>query len=613
MLLLGECDYALEFFKYLDVSKIKPQNLKFFKRIKSNAEKVKFVENLLLEAKAMPKLNVLISKKSDQLAREYRTMGNTHFKKCEFFEALECYNKSLCCSRKNSIDMGLAYGNRSAVYKELKLYHIAIENINKAKNSNYPKEKLSKLEERAKASIKCIEEDNLIYLDQPIVPDFLKITQATNPNHLTIAGCLKLKHDDVYGQCVITDKDLKTGEIVAIEKPFSKCLLFSHAYKRCSNCLCQNFMNLEPCDHCSSAMFCSQKCCNEAHENFHKFECGINDGWSLIFTEILQTANRTFFEALKLVDYDISKLMEMQGNFEKSSVSIFDVDNKKENLLWAVNSLNTNIERCNDEELFDLCSIVAVMTHLFLNFTKLKQILTTNDYKDFYRNFIMKHSLINQANWIGLSYDDVDRVKIENYANGTLPLTSLINHSCAPNIITQTFNDETFLIVNSPIAAGEQLLRSYMPSINHYESNRNERTSNFLPFKFICVCEACKKNYPNFDKLKHMDNFQDYCNFVGNDVLLFRMRYHEYAKKKFPAYCDKIDEFSKHIPCFEVTNSQFLFRQCLQIFTMTPFDMMILRAKNQEELLNRFGKEIEFRMVDINTNQTTHAFPFADF
>lgn len=85
----------------------------------TNAERVLFVTKFLEEFKLFTKLSDV--EKSNELSVQFRENGNLAFKKKQYNEALESYNKSIAYAEvtKNTENLAFAYGNRSAVLFEL--------------------------------------------------------------------------------------------------------------------------------------------------------------------------------------------------------------------------------------------------------------------------------------------------------------------------------------------------------------------------------------------------------------------------------------------------------------------------------------------------------------
>ncbi|KAG5671070.1 hypothetical protein PVAND_001284 [Polypedilum vanderplanki] len=551
--------------------------------IKDNAEKIKFVEKLLLEKNLMPNSEEnMRQNKSENLAKHYRDEGNKHYSKLEFFDALECYNKSLCFCENNSENLAIAYANRSAVYCEMKLYSRALSNIEEALKHNYPQKSIDKLKKREELCKNMLKERMQEPSNVPIGIDHLKLSHESNPKIPFIADCLKLKCDENYGRYVITELDLSAGEIVAIESPFSKIVLSGNKYRYCATCLSDNFFDLIPCDECTSTMFCSEKCKEIGYKKFHRFECTIVDRLKEICTKILSISSQTFFEALYILNSDINQLMK--ATEEAPNVTIFDFDMSnandeklKLNQYMAINSLVTNESQRNAGDFFQRCGIVAILTHLFLNFTRLSDLLNTESAKDFYRKFIFKQTQIAALNYHGI-FDGVYKTKIisdsTQYGSGSYSFCSLINHSCAPNVVRVSYDCKNFVMVNRPIKAGEQLFDNY--GYHHcLEDFHTRQKSLASQYMFHCSCEACKGNYPLFPNLKSVTNTFD--DFIGDDVSKLMHLDLDTAEKRFKDYCNIIDKVDKFYPCREVSALQECILQCFFVFKTTSFKLKLMK------------------------------------
>lgn len=202
------------------------------------------------------------SVKSHIKAESAKTQGNKCYVEKKFFDALEKYNECLCYAEIGSEILGLAYANRSAVYFELQIYDKSLKNIDLARSNGYPNKNAMILDARAQ---KCIEKirsgADAEKANDPF--DFIKLTYESNrSNTLTVSNCLKLKVNDKFGRHIITDRELKVGDIIAIEQPHFKILKSdsryegcedNFRYQRCAFCLKSNLMDLIPCETCSSS------------------------------------------------------------------------------------------------------------------------------------------------------------------------------------------------------------------------------------------------------------------------------------------------------------------------------------------------------------------------
>jgi SET and MYND domain-containing protein 4 len=188
-------------------------------------------------------------KKSNTKAEQLRDYGNDFFTNGEFCQALLAYNFSLCFAKTDTEALGLAYANRSAVYFQLQEYQLCIQNIELAKAHKYPLEKIQKLEQRKKSARR------LIVAGQHKVGDegakFFKMSYAPNPKHPFLAECLDFQEDKDIGKCIITTRDLKPGDVIALIEPAFSLFDNRARLHHCSNCQKNSMiLSLIPCPGC---------------------------------------------------------------------------------------------------------------------------------------------------------------------------------------------------------------------------------------------------------------------------------------------------------------------------------------------------------------------------
>jgi SET and MYND domain-containing protein 4 len=178
--------------------------------------------------------------KHDEYAERFRICGNKCYQKRDFYGALECYNNSLCLAKSES-NLALAYSNRSAVYFEVQEYQHCLENIRLARDHGCPFEKLKEREEKSQNLVKPETDES-----------FFKLSYPANKKLPFVVDCLELCEDEKYGRHIITTKDLKPGDIIAMEETPFKSLTEDGTNIRCANCFKSNKMNLIPFDECIS-------------------------------------------------------------------------------------------------------------------------------------------------------------------------------------------------------------------------------------------------------------------------------------------------------------------------------------------------------------------------
>lgn len=191
--------------------------------------------------------------KCNATADELRNEGNENYNHGHFLEALNFYNRSVCFAEEGSGRLGLAYANRSAVYKDAELYKECLANIELARQHGYPKDKIQKLDEREEKCKKLMEIHRADPKNDPW--NFFKLSHPPNEKIPFIVNCLELKENKKFGRYIVTNSDLKPGDIIAIEEPFYTFTDKNVCFSRCAYCLKSNKLSLIPCMSCTNSKF----------------------------------------------------------------------------------------------------------------------------------------------------------------------------------------------------------------------------------------------------------------------------------------------------------------------------------------------------------------------
>jgi len=207
----------------------------------------------------------MASNKNNATADKLRDDGNTFFREGKYFDSIIKYNESLCRAETGSEKIAFAYANRSAVFMELKMYEKCLKNIQQAKDAGYPQEKIQTLNDRCERATKMLAESPPA-ASQKDPFEFIKLSYPAYSKNPEIVGCLELAENEKYGRHIRANRDLKAGDVVAIEKHYVKVLhgdLMKTTpkehilYQYCANCLDTNKMDLIPCDGCTTSKFSS--------------------------------------------------------------------------------------------------------------------------------------------------------------------------------------------------------------------------------------------------------------------------------------------------------------------------------------------------------------------
>ena len=357
-------------------------------------------------------------------------------------------------------DFSLIYNKRSLIYQKSKLYKECLNNIMLAERFNIKED----LTERKKFCQLAIQQQQS-QTSYEVEKNLFQLTYTPNPRMPFVIDCLKLQNNEYFGNHIITDQYLNIGDVICVENNLFVVSPDNHldtiiendsCYQRCSHCYKSNNMDLIPCDNCCFAMFCSTTCKDEALQIYHKYECSVSPN-----LKASARSMRSFFMTLYLYHGDIKamkKYFEARGSTVKT---VFDYDlscpgspNYNQNLMDIFDS-HKAIK--NNEPMQD-------MHTLFNCHLDLVKIWKGNE--DFIWNFVTRHNdnireLGNVlSKWPGYKTQFIEQRQIVGTAY--YPFLQLINHSCIPNIICHTNEqNQMVLIVCRPIQKGGQLFVGY--------------------------------------------------------------------------------------------------------------------------------------------------------
>lgn len=439
-----------------------------FKNCSTNSDRVKLVKNIFKEysisivGQNAPAISS--SNKHDGKSLEFRQSGHKWYsQEGKHFDALENYNESLCFAEENSENLSLSYASRAAVYYDWKLYQLCYTNIQMANKSGYPdrlKTELITLQTKCKKKLKKSKKNlKNITTFEPL------LSFKSHDKVPFIASCLDIRRNKKYGRYIITNRNLSTGQIIAVEERYFAVLLPKLRYQRCANCLKENNLSLIPCRYCTGAMFCSQNCYDDAQKSFHRFECPIIDF-------IHETCNRTQLIALRSTMwafecYDsIDELKQVMSNIDNIEVTAFSCEyptkSKNEQFLKILSFPTKQSER-STMDLAGIAAVTAVLFDTLMERTNLKLLLPNEDDQNLLIELLFRFLQIARMYYHTLSLSNRQYRSPQGGVIGsaTFPFCSLINHSCSPNIIRIPFGTKMVIFVLRNIKKGEQLFDNY--------------------------------------------------------------------------------------------------------------------------------------------------------
>lgn len=205
-------------------------------------------------------------------------------------------------------------------------------------------------------------------------------------------------------------------------------------------------------------MFC-EGCMQTALERFHKFECSVME--ELLTNGSVHIALRIFFIALSTFNGSIEKLEKFMKSIdgEDKNFSIFDFDAGKKdakNYLKFLNTLSRSDKKFSTE----------AHEKILKNHPKFSNLWKTHE--KFIQEFLLRQCQTNDHYFHGVfgprvSDDSSTTLKDLQEPIGTawFPFHSLINHSCASNVMRIYVDGKVVLVASRFIPNGSQLFDCY--------------------------------------------------------------------------------------------------------------------------------------------------------
>lgn len=366
------------------------------------------------------------------------------------------FNKSICFAIETK-DITIGYGSRSMIYYELKLYDECLINIGFVrKDANMPAPIKYAVDEREAKCLQAIAMENQNdKFGDALIPNITITPHSIVPH---IAKCLELRENKKIGRYIVTTKDLKVGDVVAVEELLGHIPLTALQYEVCENCCQECSQNLMACPLCTAVMFCSESCYNEAFKRFHKYEC-------VVVNQILHSMEPRSRFALRLILRGLSEYGDLDAFLDASAKAmnekrtIFDIDENNQTK-WteryaATFSLNL------------VHNIEIILLNVFQTFNNTSDLEMTECLTQL-QEIIKQHILMIHRN-----YRFMDELRVlhstcldfdfENprLVMGMAPFTSMLNHSCFPNIEITSSGNKLISSVLQPIKAGQELYACY--------------------------------------------------------------------------------------------------------------------------------------------------------
>jgi len=535
-----------------------------FKGLKTDHERIS-----LLSKYGSSFTNVSINEsyncKSNKTSEEYRKKGNEFYKKNKLDDALTAYSKSISFAINKSIELGLAYANRSAVLISLQEPVLCNYDITLAFKNSYPSnlyyklyerrskcfeitenndEALKSIEESIKSlevananqnkkeglkkrlakSLKNLKERDVLSIKQNYLPfknvmycNSIPKLPTINKFYPSCTESFKIMKDETRGRYAAAAKKILPGEIIVIDKPFASISIPSSFDTHCYNCL-DRFKVLYPCRLCASISYCSIECEQQSWQDYHKYECKYMN--YLILDDIglghlaLKMVSKLGLAALEnFQKHHISFQNEIGLNKEENGFNEKGVFESKD--YHCVYSLVGNSEKRKPSDLFRR-SLISIFLCNILKNTGYFNTSIECDYQS--HNVLVSTHLLKQIQMLPCNAHEVSELQLKDteIANAELKeigsavytTLSLLNHSCDPSVVRHCYGDTCVLRAIKHIDIGEEIVDNYgfLYPVEDKESRIQHLNEQYY---FTCQCLPCTSNWPLYNDIPdELPNFK---------------------------------------------------------------------------------------------------------
>lgn len=212
-------------------------------------------------------------------------IGTYSFISGNYEDAVLMYTYSLCKAPPSSELAALAYADRSAVLFRMKAYEDCLSDIDRALALPYLDDLRSEILSRKKAAatnLKIVKKQT----KSKTASAELECAYGENDKLPGVSKGIDIEYSPEEGRKLVAKMPFQAGDILIVQNPFMGVMGVEPDPTHCHHCL-KKSLCLVPCDQCTYAVYCSEKCRTEAYDDYHRIECKIH--YTLISVSHLNT------------------------------------------------------------------------------------------------------------------------------------------------------------------------------------------------------------------------------------------------------------------------------------------------------------------------------------
>ena len=284
-----------------------------------------------------------------------------------------------------------------------------------------------------------------------------------NAKFPSFSDTVQIKFAEGRGRYAVASREIKVGELIAIETPFVSLIDKEFSKSHCWNCLLCTKSPI-PCEACSGVVYCSKECRQNANDTYHRYEC--------LYTDVLYQAHlgawHLAFRALTSRPWSFFKdnIDQFLNHNEKSGVDNDDIYNSED--IMSFNNLVTH-NGMGGKQAPELMMQAHVVVFLLRLLAKLKYAGDyENDYLELDEEQVVVgrvlHHFMRGAFYNTHETTEIEKTgtkwennKIQRIGRVTNSSLALINHSCDPNYRRVSDGITTYGFACKPIGKGKEI------------------------------------------------------------------------------------------------------------------------------------------------------------
>ncbi|CAL4173163.1 unnamed protein product, partial [Meganyctiphanes norvegica] len=371
--------------------------------------------------------------------------------------------------------------------------------MNKGKRKNKKKNCYEEIK-CADASTYFSSDDVIFAYNNPTPPS---LDDEPNPTIPAFSRALNLQYSADQGRYVVATRDIKPGEVIAVEKAYTSSAIPEEPnspFSLCTFCLARCAAPL-PCPECPEVVFCNEECRAKGWDKFHMKECPV-------YSALLELGHSGIGAYRAIIGQSLDELKVLVTQFKREEhISplkqilnenlVCDSESYRGIYFLEDNMKTADILKFNGNSLtaFTLTQMLIQSNRFFLTETGDPFVPDVEDLT-FIGSLLIRHQFGLGTNFFGISEIHLEHnnlfIREVPKGYGTFIAESLFRHSCDPSGIINFHGNVAVCRATRFIPSGSQVHLSYHNTMYLLVPDRAIRRKILWDtYSFMCNCDPC--------------------------------------------------------------------------------------------------------------------------